>query len=208
MFKIVGIKVLKTLLKGIFISAFLISISYFLLGNLLSTGAFLFNRLLTVEHKETDTLIEIDLTSKRLINYPSYGEVWGTIKIPSINVEALLYHGDSLDLLKKGIGHYSSSYFPGEGGTVILAGHNSDSHFKNIPSLKASSKVIIEAEYGTFTYEVTTNKIVLAEEIENIPITSDEEYLIFYTCYPTDTIGYKQERYIVYAKLVGEDYES
>lgn len=208
MLKEISIKVLKTLLKGIFISAFCISISYFLLGDLLSTGVFLVNRLLTVEHKEIDTLIEIDLTSKRLINYPSYGEVWGTIKIPSINVEALLYHGDSLDLLKKGIGHFASSYFPGEGGTVILAGHNSDSHFKNIPSLDAGSKIIIEAEYGTFTYEVTTNKIVLAEEIENIQVTSDEEYLIFYTCYPTDTIGYKKERFVVYAKLVGENYES
>ena len=200
--------VLKSLIKAIFISSFLVAVTYFLFGDMLSQGVFLLNRMIVVENKDDYKNIEFNTENKRLINYPSYGQVWSTIKIPKIGVEALVYHGDSLDLLKKGIGHFASSYFSGEGGTVILAGHNSDAHFKKIVNLRNGDKVIIEAEYGTFTYEVRDSKIVDSSEIEKFNIQSDKEELIIYTCYPTDTIGYKSERYVVYLNLVGESYES
>ena len=54
---------------------------------------------------------------------------YATIKIPKIDVDLPVYYGDSLDVLKKGVGHSSGSYFPGEGGSIIYMGHNSKKMF-------------------------------------------------------------------------------
>ena len=38
-----------------------------------------------------------------------------------MKLELPIYHGDTLKILRKGVGHYAGSYFPGENGTVLLA---------------------------------------------------------------------------------------
>lgn len=68
--------------------------------------------------------VKIDLEKKTLVNYPEYGTKYGKIKIPSLNIELPLYYGDSLSVIKYGVGQSSGSYFPGEGGTVLCVGHN------------------------------------------------------------------------------------
>ena len=52
-------------------------------------------------------------------NYPEYGTQYATIEIDKIGVNLPVYYGDTLDILKKGVGHSSGSYFPGEGGSII-----------------------------------------------------------------------------------------
>ena len=54
----------------------------------------------------------------RIQNYPEYGTQYATIEIPAIDVELPVYYGDTLDILKNGVGHSSGSYFPGEGGSI------------------------------------------------------------------------------------------
>ena len=44
-----------------------------------------------------------------------------------------VYFGDTLEILKKGVGHSSGSYFPGEGGSIIMAGHNFKTFLANLP---------------------------------------------------------------------------
>lgn len=75
--------------------------------------------------------VKIDLEKKTLINYPEYGTKYGTIKIPSLNIDLPLYYGDSLSVIKYGVGQSSGSYFPGEGGTVLCVGHNFKRDVKN-----------------------------------------------------------------------------
>lgn len=209
------LKKINKLVKGIagqialslFFSAFFIVGVYFILGNTLSNAVFLVNRIVIVQTNTTKEPIRFDTVKKRLINYPSYGEVWATIKIPKLNVSAIVYHGDSMKLLKTGTGHYAGSYFPGEGGTVLIAAHNSSQHFGKIPSLEIGDQIIIEAEYGTYTYEVTDGKVMKATELEKMEFQSQYEELVLYTCYPVTTVGYKTDRYVIHAKLVGENYE-
>lgn len=153
--------------------------------------------------KKENENIHLDLAKKRLINYPLYDTIFATVKIPSIKVEAPLYHGDSLDILKKGIGHYPGSYFPGEGSSVILAAHNSKQHFMYLPKLKKGDTVIIDTIYGTFTYEVYNYKIIKDTDVKSLPVQTDKEILMMYTCYPVARVGHKSKRYVVYAKLVG-----
>ena len=153
------------------------------------------------EEKETTYNFE---TSK-LLNYPKLGKKFATLKIKSIDLKLPVYHGDSLKILRHGIGHYAGSYFPGENGTIILAGHNTNGMFNKLDKVKKGDKVVIEAKYATFEYQVYDMKVVDETNLKAFKIQHDEERLIMYTCYPINRsiVGRKTKRYVVYAKKVG-----
>ncbi len=138
---------------------------------------------------------------KLLKNYPDYGTIYATLKIPSIGVENKLFHGDTMDILRKGLGHYAGSYFPGENGTILIAGHNTAGFLRTLPQIKNSDEIIIEADYGIFKYEVYNAKVLSADVLNEIEIKNDQEELVIYTCYPL-TIGHPKTRYVVYARRI------
>ena len=78
-----------------------------------------------------------------LENYPEYGTQYATIKIPRINVDLPVYFGDTLEVLKKGVGHSSGSYFPGEGGSIIYMGHNYKKMLKRLGELQIGNEIKI-----------------------------------------------------------------
>lgn len=147
--------------------------------------------------------------SNRVIERPTYGSEYATLIFDDYNLSFPVFFGDSLKILKNGIGHYSGSYFPGENGSIILAGHNYWYYFKNLELLKIGDKITINANYGTYYYEVVETKIVNMNDKSAFPIEHEEELLIMYTCWPTSgyVIGGYYERLVVYAKKVGESYE-
>lgn len=137
---------------------------------------------------------------KVLLNSPSYGENYATLKIPSINLELPIYYGKTLELLKKGIGHDNDSYFPGEGGSIILMGHNFSKFLSNLPKVKVGDIIQILANYGEFEYRVYDTQIVNEYDVDKVPIQEKEEILMIYTCWPINNVGYANDRYVVYAK--------
>lgn len=143
--------------------------------------------------------------TSKLLNYPSYGKKYATLSIKSIDMNLPVYHGDSLKILRHGIGHYAGSYFPGENGTIILAGHNTNGMFNKLDGIKVGDKVIIKASYATFEYQVYDMKVVKETDLSAFKIQHNEEILIMYTCYPINRsiVGRKTQRYVVYAKKVG-----
>lgn len=143
-----------------------------------------------------------DSQSKLLTSYPEYGTQYATIEIPKIDVDLPVYYGDTLDILKKGVGHSSGSYFPGEGGSIIYMGHNSKKMFRRFSELQIKDKITVKTSYGEFTYEIYDMQIVEETETDKLPIQEDEEKLMIYTCYPFNNIGYATHRYVVYANLV------
>ena len=155
------------------------------------------------EEEERETTYNFE-TSK-LLNYPKYGKKFATLKIKSIGMKLPVYHGDSLKILRYGVGHYAGSYFPGENGTIILAAHNTNGFFNEIDKVKKGDKVVIEAKYATFEYQVYDMKVVSETNLKAFKIQHDEERLIMYTCYPINRsiVGRKTKRYVVYAKKVG-----
>ena len=74
-----------------------------------------------------------------------------------------------------------------------------------LPKLKIGAKVILDTIYGKYTYEVYDTKIIKDTDEDSLPIQKQEEILMMYTCYPVATIGHKDKRYVVYARLVGEE---
>lgn len=148
--------------------------------------------------------VKIDLTTKDLVSYPKYGTRYAQIKIPSIDVDLPLYYGDTLTILRYGVGHTGGSYFPGEGGSILCMGHNYSGYLKKLVDVNIGDKIIIETTYGTYTYEINETKIVNQDQQEAAPIQREKEVLMLYTCYPINAIGHPKQRFFVYADLIDE----
>ena len=190
-----------------FLASFFIVIVYFLGNEKIEYYTALINttavNAFSVD-KETEAVYNFE--AKRLITYPDYGKKYADLIIPSIDLNLPLFHGDSLKILRKAVGHYAGSYFPGEGGTILLAAHNTAGFFQKLDQIKVGDIITIKASYGTFEYKVDSMKVAKENDEESFPIQKEKELLIMYTCYPINksVIGRKTERYIVYAYKVGE----
>lgn len=139
--------------------------------------------------------------NKKLENYPEYGTQYGTIKIERIDKELPIYFGDTLEILKKGVGHSSGSYFPGEGGSIVYMGHNSKKMFRRFSELEINDKITITTTYGEYTYKIYDMQLIKETELDKLPIQKEKEILMVFTCYPFNNIGYATQRYVVYAEL-------
>lgn len=115
-----GKEIAKSLAVSLFFSAFFITLVGITFQKPIQNAITLVNKLSFVPTKDTNE-IKIDQVKKRLVKYPTYGTIWATLQIPDIQLKLSVYHGDSLNLLRYGVGHYAGSYFPGEGGSVSFA---------------------------------------------------------------------------------------
>lgn len=137
----------------------------------------------------------------KIENYPEYGTQYATIQIPKIDVDLPVYFGDTLEVLKKGVGHSSGSYFPGEGGSIIYMGHNSEKIFRRFSELQKGNEITIKTNYGEYKYTIYDMQLIKETEVEKLPVQEQKEILMIYTCYPFNNIGYTTQRYVVYAEL-------
>ena len=138
------------------------------------------------------------------ITYPTAGDRYATITISGTNVDAPVYYGDTNKILNQGVGTYmenSAAGLPGEGKTILLAGHN-NTFFNDLQHAEAGATVTITTHYGVYTYEVTETKILDYQDASAYDFTRTDENLILYTCYPFDALGFTTDRFFVYAQYV------
>ena len=203
-------KKIKTVATSVAIAFFLSSvfviIYYFCFFERVNTYISLINTTAVLGSSEDNSEAKYNFETNKLIKYPHYGKKFATLKIPSIKLSLPVYHGDTLKILRHGVGHYGGSYFPGENGTIILAAHNPTGFFNKLEKVKKGDRVTIEATYATFTYEVYDYKVVKETNLKAFEIQQNEERLIMYTCYPINqsVVGRKTKSYVVYAKRVGD----
>ena len=165
---------------------------------------FVFNN----SYQKRDREVEFDKVKKKLKVYPSFGEVFGNVLIPSIKVDVTLYHGESLKNLKYGLGHHAGSFFPGEGGSIIIAGHNTYGQLYDLPKVKIGDMIIIKTIYGNYSYSVSNTYVIDALELNrSLSLNNDKESVMLYTCYPVEIPGFKSKRFVVVADLVGDSDE-
>ncbi len=137
-----------------------------------------------------------------LKHYPNFAEQYAKMKIKKIGVDAPIYFGVTDEIILKGIGHDSGSYFAGENGTIIMCEHDYMNNFKRLGELKNGDIIEIQTNYGDFYYELYDEQIVLETETDKLPIQKNEEILMLYTCYNMNGSDKTQYRYVVYAKKV------
>lgn len=175
----------------LFSSILLLGICY-IFSNELSIGIDIISLMNVKERAEEKQAV---INDNKIISYPSYGTKYGTIFIN--NSSESIYFGDSVNILKNGIGTSSLYSIPGDDKKIVLSGHNTGL-FSNLGNLKVGNKVVIETSYAKFEYEVKLSKIVNDTDLNSLEKDYD---LIMYTCYPNNDL-YGSKRIIVYANLV------
>lgn len=197
-------KTLKAAIIDLIVALFIITAIIVLLH--LSIGAKV-NEIISIVNKvsigieKTKQEPAVMTEKNRLKNYPEYGSKYAQIEIPKIDVDLPVYFGDTLEILKNGVGHSSGSYFPGEGGSIVYMGHNSKKIFRRFSELQRNDEITITTDYGVYKYKIYDMKVIKETDIDQIPIQDEKEILMIYTCYPFNNIGYATQRYVVYAEL-------
>jgi sortase A len=126
----------------------------------------------------------------------------GRIKIPSIGVDIVVVQGTDTASLQKGPGHFPETPFPGQGGTVGIAGHRTTygAPFRHVDSLDRGDRIVVEMPYGKIFYRVQKTEIVDPTDVDVVDYAGYER-LVFSTCHPVYSAA---QRFIVFARAVGE----
>lgn len=200
------IATIKHLIVAIMFIILIAVIIFVLFGSRISMAISLINKVSIDTSNVVLKDVKLNSITKRLESYPEYGTKYGDLSIDSLNVDLPLYYGDTLSILRNGVGHSSGSYFPGEGGTIVCMAHNTIGYLYNLSDIEIGANIVITTTYGKFTYEVEETKIVPETQVDAVSVSHGEEMLILYTCYPTNTFGHATKRFITYSKLVDTQY--
>lgn len=113
----------------------------------------------------------------------------GSIDIPSIGVDLVIYHGTEEETLQKGVGHLQGSSLPtgGIGTHCILSAHTGLSDkklFTDLDQLEEGDQFYIHILGEIHAYQVDQIKVVLPDETEDLQINAQEDYVTLVTCTP------------------------
>lgn len=139
------------------------------------------------------------------INMPASGTCYGKLSCSEINLDAPVYWGDSAEILRAGVGQHISTFLPGFGRLIIIAGHNS-TYFKPLQNIGIGDVINFDTNYCNYEYKVTDvavmdEKALNDKFLENMG--TEEEKLYLYTCYPfTPHVGRRTDRFLVTAERV------
>jgi sortase A len=129
---------------------------------------------------------------------PITGEVVGQIRVPRLNLQAMIVEGDSGGILDKAVGHIPGTAMPGEWGNVALAGHR-DRLFRPLREIRQGDVITVESSSGSFDYQVESAFVVAPTQTEVLHSTNVRE-LTLITCFPFDYVGSAPNRFIVRAQ--------
>lgn len=125
----------------------------------------------------------------------------GAVRIPAIGLDEVIRAGVAIEVIDRGVAHWSGTARPGEDGNVVLAGHRSTHTrpFRDLDRLRPGDLVFVEGGDGfEVIYRVRESFIV---DPTAIWITYDEPgpTLTMFACHPK---GSANQRIVVTADLV------
>lgn len=144
---------------------------------------------------------QIRILANRFAARAETGQAIGRIVAPSMDdLDIVVVQGTDTASLEKGPGHYPETSFPGQGGTIGIAGHRTTylAPFRHIDSVHRGDRITLEMPYGTFVYRVQATTTVPPTEISIIEDVGYER-LVLSACHPLYSAA---ERYIVFGRLI------
>lgn len=146
---------------------------------------------------------ENETTELEVIEPPELGDTLGTIEIPAIDLKGIIYEGTEKPILKNGPGHIVGTAIPGRMGTCAISGHRTTygAPFNKLDELLPGDEIIIETNYGEFTYILSELKIVEPTDVYILEPTLYPS-LILTSCHPKYSAA---KRLIAFAYLEGYD---
>jgi sortase A len=117
------------------------------------------------------------------------GSMMGILTIEKIGVSLPIYHGTSEKVLSNGIGHVEGTSLPigGKGTHAVLSGHRglpSAKLFTDLDLLEIGDTFSISVLNETLVYEVDQIEIVEPEQVEELAINPEKDYVTLVTCTP------------------------
>ena len=140
-----------------------------------------------------------NVLARRFADQAKTGEAIGRIIVPAMGLNAVFIQGTDTGSLQKGPGHYPDTPFPGEGGTVGIAGHRTTylAPFRHIDSMHKGDRITLEMPYGTFTYRMQRSEIVDPSDVQIVRKVGYER-LVLTACHPLYSAS---QRYAIFARL-------
>jgi sortase A len=135
--------------------------------------------------------------------YP-YGKPVARLRIPSAEIDNIVFGGADQATLEKGPGHVPGSEMPGEDtgrNNCVITAHR-DSHFRHLGWLRKGQRIELETTAGrTLDYRVVSREIVTPDAVRVLQATA-EPRLTLITCYPFNYVGAAPKRLVVVAEPV------
>lgn len=145
---------------------------------------------------------------------PQPGDPVFRLAMPAIDTTHMVVEGVDTEALRLGPGHYPScrpgferplctefeAAWPGEKGRVVVSGHRTTygAPFWGLDKLDRGDELRVQAQWGSFVYEVTKKEIVQPDSLI-VAIQGNKAELVLTTCNPKFSAD---QRLIVYAELV------
>jgi sortase A len=122
------------------------------------------------------------------------------IRIPKLQYFAAVREGVNSGVLYSGPGHYPTTRWPGDPGTVGVAAHNV--YWINFPELGKGDEIDLETRYGLYRYHVTDTAIVNPDNRTALVTDADGYHLTLTTCWPLWAGAFATQRYIIHTDQV------
>lgn len=135
-----------------------------------------------------------------LVPFFYVGEQIGKLEFTRIGLVVPVIQGDSEAQFQLGSGHSLGSYLPGQDNNIVIGGHR-NTHFRKLEYVKVGDRIIFNAAYGDFTYQIDEIRIINGGD-NSIAKPTSKEQLTLYTCYPFNYFGNAPKRYVVICSLL------
>lgn len=131
--------------------------------------------------QENETISQEEIIETVIDNTVIPSDSVGLLKIPKISLSQAVLDGHSLEVLKKGLGHFDdTAYWQGN---IGILGHNSGSagYFEKLKNLVVGDSISYTTEYGTRNYEVSSITEILDTDWSMLSNTTDNRITLI-TC--------------------------
>ena len=122
------------------------------------------------------------------------------IRIPKLDYFAAIKEGVDSGVLYAGPGHYPTTRWPGDPGTVGVAAHNV--YWINFPQLTKGDEIDLETRYGVYRYRVTDEEIVNPDNRTALITDQNGYHLTLTTCWPLWAGAFATQRYVIHSEQV------
>jgi sortase A len=148
---------------------------------------------------EVGTRAPVLHSHNRSLQHPING-IDFAIRVPKLDYYAAVTEGVDSAALYAGPGHYPTTVWPGDPGTVGVAAHNL--YWINFPRLGRGDEVDLITRYGVFRYRVTGSEVVNPDNRTVLVPNSDGYHLTLTTCWPTWAGVFSTQRYVIFTDQV------
>ena len=164
------------------------------------------NKKIYESHQES-FIKQIVSYEESLINLSEYGledNIFGFLKIPSIDVNLPIYLGANTKNMNLGAVHLTGTSYPigGNNTNSVFAAHRgyyAAKMFRNIDKINIGDSLYIKNFIETLEYKAIKKDIINPDDLQKLTIWDEKDIITIISCHP---FPYNYQRYVVYFERI------